>query len=279
VDNSGPEIVIARPRSFAHRERTIKWEINATDDTLVEGVYLKLDSGEWRAMLFDNYTNNYTFRWITTEDDNRAYDYEIKTVDTLGNEEIVRGRITVENPTNLWRAFQDNLPGFGFLFLIFFIVLCFVLLKVGKLQSWYREEKTPKANAKGTKHGKSRGIFARKKKGAVPKGDVAVSESADEIVHEFEKIDDMGIAVAQAKQLPPPPPPGMGKKSMMESIGDMEIGQDEPPASSGTMDVQDKATSTMGEMAALSLSESETPKTKDDIKGNKKAKKKKMKKK
>jgi hypothetical protein len=280
VDNSGPEISVIRPRSFKDREGTIKWEINATDGTDVAGVYVKFDSGDWRPMLYDNYTYNYTFSWRTSEDDNRGYDYEIKTVDTLGNEDIIRGRINVKNPTNLWRAFQENLPGIGFLFLIFFIVLCFVLLKAGKLQSWYREEKkAPKAHSKAKKHKRARGIFSRKNKG-VPKGDVAVSESADDIVHEFETIDESVTPAPVTARLPPPPPPGMGKKSMMESIDDLEITQGESPAPSDTADIPKKASKTMDEMEALAKSDSVT--TQDEkvtFKKGKKAKKKLLRKK
>jgi hypothetical protein len=260
MDNSGPDITIVRPGKFTHRKGTIGWEINATDASNIAGVYVKFDSGDWHTLLFDNYTYNYTFAWRTTEDDNRGYDYEIKTVDTLGNEEVVRGRISVKNDANLWRAFQDNLPGIGFLFLVFFIILCFVLLKVGTLQAWYREEKkAPKSKAQSKKHGKARGIFARKKKG-VPKGDIAVVEAADDIVHEFETIDEMKAPAPMTAKLPPPPPPGMGKKSMMESIDDIEINQGEPPAHSNTPDIPKKASSTMEEMKALTTTEPETPK-------------------
>jgi hypothetical protein len=275
VDNSGPEISIARPRSFAHRHGTIKWEINATDGTDVTGVFLKLDDGEWRSMLYDNYTTNYTYRWRTNEDDNRAYDYELKTVDSLGNEEVIRGRITVENPTNLWRAFQQNLPGIGFLFLIFFIVLCFVLLKVGKLQSWYREEKPePKPVAEGEKQGRLRKVFARKKKGKVPKKDGVVTKEADEILHEFEKIDDTPVPAPTAKTMPPPPPPGPGKGSFMSSIDDIEISDDSPPASPGA-DVPKEAQTTMTEFKELTEKESETEPAKE-IKKGKKVKRKKF---
>ena len=45
------------------------------------------------------------------------------------------------------------------------------------------------------------------------------------------------------------------------------------------MDVQDKATTTMGEMEVLSLSESDSLKVKDDVKVDKKLKKKLLKKK
>jgi hypothetical protein len=276
VDNSGPEISIARPRSFAHRHGTIKWEINATDGTDVTGVFLKLDDGEWRSMLYDNYTTNYTYRWRTNEDDNRAYDYELKTVDSLGNEEVIRGRITVENPTSLWRAFQQNLPGIGFLFLIFFIVLCFVLLKVGKLQSWYREEKPePKPVAEGEKQGRFRKVFARKKKGKVPKKDGVVTKEAEDILHEFEKIDDSPVPAPTAKTMPPPPPPGPGKGSFMSSIDDIEISDDRPPVQKATEDVPNEAQTTMTEFKELTEKESETEPAKE-IKKGKKVKRKKF---
>ncbi|UCE74960.1 MAG: hypothetical protein JSV56_04450, partial [Methanomassiliicoccales archaeon] len=284
VDNTGPQITVVRPCSFSDQRGTIMWEINATDDSNVANVYIKFDSGEWRAMLYDNYTNNYTFRWITTEDNNRAYDYEIKTVDTLGNEEIIRGRIEVDNPINLWRAFQENLPGIGFLFLIFFIILVFVLLKVGMLQAWYREEKkTPKPDAEGKKHGRLRRVFTRQKKGAVPDGEVATQETAEGILHEIEKIDDKGVPVYQAEVVPPPPPAppapsDMGKKSLMESIDDIEIsgGEPQPPAPKRPMDFPPKATSTMEEMEALTLTESETTSGTEVPKKDKKKVKKKL---
>ncbi|UCF08360.1 MAG: lamin tail domain-containing protein [Thermoplasmata archaeon] len=259
VDNSGPEIIIVSPTSFAHQKRTIYWEINATDDTEVAGVYIKFDSGQWTALLYDNYTDNYTLSWRTTEDDNRGYDYEIKAVDTLGNEEIIRGGITVENPTNLWRAFQENLPGIGFLFTIFFIVLCFVLLKVGILQSWYREEKrAPKPHVEGEKQGRPRRLFARKKKRATPERGIAAQDTADEVVHEIERIEDIGIPVPQAAKPPPPPPPGLGKKSLMESIGDLEIEDGEAPAFADTEGNYEKATPIIDEMKDMTVKESET---------------------
>jgi hypothetical protein len=278
VDNSGPEITIVRPDSFTHRKGTVNWEVNATDDTDVVGVYFKLDSGAWRSMLYDNYSLNYTFRWHTTEDDNRNYDFEVKTVDSLGNEKIVRGRVKVENPNNLWRAFQENLPGIGFLFLIFFIVLCFVLLKVGKLQAWYREEKpVPKEKPEGAKQGRLKRVFARKKNAKTPKKGPAVSKEADEILHEFEKMDEVPVPVAQAKTLPPPPPPSPGKGSFMSSIDDIEITDDRPPAPEGATDVPKEAQTTMGEFKALSEKGSETTPEKEVRKG-KKIKRKKFKK-
>ncbi|UCG68984.1 MAG: lamin tail domain-containing protein [Thermoplasmata archaeon] len=281
VDNSGPEIIVVKPKSFKNQQGNIYWEINATDDTGVAGVYIKFDSGEWRAMLYDNYTCNYTFGWLTTEDDNRRYDYEIKTVDTLGNEELIRGKIKVKNPMNVWRAFQDNIPGIGFLFLIFFIVLCFVLLKVGKLQSWYREEKkAPKPHAEGEKKGRLRRVFARKRKGTPSVAEAADLQTAEEIVHEIEDIEGGPIPVVQAKQIPPPPPPSMGKKSLMESIDDIEITAEEPPAPKAppapkTTAIPPKAASTISEMEAIAVKKPETAEGKKVIPGEKKKLKKK----
>ncbi len=277
VDNMGPEIIIVKPTPKHVGSGNILFEVNASDDSQIEAVYIKIDNSDWKPMQYDNYTGNYTYRWLTTENDNRGHDYEIKTVDTLGNEEVIRSRLKVENPTNLWRAFQENLPGIGFLFFIFFIVLIFVLLKVGKLQSWYREEKkAPKAHAKGVKQGKLRRVFTRKNKGATKKPEVVFSETAEEVVHEFEDIEDKGTPFVSAEHILPPPPPGFGKKSLMESLDDIDITGGEPPAPNKIKDIPQKATSTIEEMEALTHEKPKTTEDKEVTPGHKKKAKKKL---
>ncbi|UCE39197.1 MAG: lamin tail domain-containing protein [Thermoplasmata archaeon] len=217
VDNTGPSIMLVNPAPFATKASHIKFIVNVSDDTGIAGVYINIDSTTWRAMIYDNYTGNYTFSWFTTEDDNRAYYYEIKTVDTLGNEQMFRTKVNVDNPQSLWRAFQENLAGIGFLFLLFFIVLLFVLLKVGKLQAWYREEKKPpKPPKEGKGGGRFRSRLSRKNKVKGGESEAKVAETEDFGGEEDSKL-----------HYPPPPPPEEDGKSLMESINDIEIGDDE----------------------------------------------------
>jgi hypothetical protein len=221
-DNSAPEIILVRPRPHSKRSGDIKFEVNATDDTQVEAVYIKIDNNEWTAMLYDNYTGNYTYKWPTSESDNAWHDYEIKTVDTLGNEEVLREKVNVKNSLNVWGAFQDNLPGIGFFFLIFFIVLLFVLLKVGTLQAWYREEKKPPKPKSGKKKKSKKGKKGKKKgKKGKQKGKVTsdVKDPVTDLEMEFVK-EEVG-----SDNLPPPPPPPEGDKGLVESIGDLTIGE------------------------------------------------------
>jgi hypothetical protein len=282
VDNSGPDIIIVEPTPKHVATGNTWFIVNVSDESDIDSVLIKIDNRDWEHMKYNNYSGNYTYAWLTSENDNRRHDYQIKTIDSLGNEEIIRSDLKVENPMNLWRAFQENLPGIGFLFLIFFIVLVFVLLKVGKLQSWYREEKpTPKAHAKGAKKGRFKRVFSRKKKSAAKKPEVVFSESAEEIVHEFEDIDKHHVPAVSAKHVPPPPPPpGVRGKSLVESLDDIEISDGVPPAPSETTDIPPRATSTMVEMEALTTEE---PKTTSDAETKKvfkkKAKKKLLKKK
>ncbi len=263
VDNSGPVIIIAQPKPDAKRGGHIKFEINASDDSAIEAVYINIDSTDWKAMSYDNYTGNYTFRWLTSEDDNRLYDYEIKTQDTLGNEEVLRGKIEVNNPTDYWRAFQENLPGIGFIFLLIFICIIFVLLKVGKLQSWYREEKAaPKPGAEGKKHGRFRGVFSRKNKGVTVKKQDSAKDTAKNLIFEMEGVEGDIIPAAEASSSPPPPP-GFGKRSLMESIDDIEITDDVPPAPEDSVVSSPKADSIITEMETAAIKESEVKEGKE----------------
>ncbi len=267
VDNTGPEIILVEPKPMAKKAGHIKFEVNCTDDTGVEAVYINIDGSIWRAMLYDNYTGNYTYRWLTTEDNNREHDYEIKSVDTLGNEEVIKNKLKVNNPTNYWHAFQENLPGIGFIFLLFFILLMFILLKVGKLQSWYREEKkAPKPYAKEKKHGRFRRVFSRKKKGITAKRKHKPPKIVKEpVVFEMEGVEESGISVAKTARLPPPPPPPrMGKKSLMESIDDIEIAGEEPPAPKEGMDDSAKATSIITDIEKTTIKEPPSKKGMDD---------------
>lgn len=272
VDNTGPEIILVEPKPTAKESGHIKFEVNCSDDTGIEAVYINIDSTVWKAMLYDNYTGNYTFRWLTTEDNNREHDYEIKAVDTLGNEEVIKNKLSVNNPTNYWRAFQKNLPGIGFIFLLFFILLMFILLKVGKLQQWYREEKkAPKPSAKEKKHGRFRGVFSRKKKGITAKRKHKTPKPIKEpMVFEMDGIEESGVTVAKTAHLPPPPPPppSMGKRSLMESIDDIEIVGEEPPAPKEGVDDSAKATSIITEIEETTIKK---PQRKADVDDSKKA--------
>jgi hypothetical protein len=277
VDNTGPEIILVEPKPLAKKAGHIKFEVNCTDDTGIEAVYINIDGSIWRAMLYDNYTGNYTYRWLTTEDNNREHDYEIKSVDTLGNEEVIRNKLKVNNPTNYWRAFQENLPGIGFIFLLFFILFIFILLKVGKLQSWYREEKkAPKPAVEGKKHGRFRRVFSRKKKGITAKRKHKAPKIVKEpVVFEMEGVEESGISVAKTPRFPPPPPPPprVGKKTLMESIDDIEITGEEPPAPKEGMDNSKKAASIITEIEETAIKEPQMKESKEVLKADKKKRK------
>jgi len=273
VDNTGPEIILVNPKPQAKETGHIKFEVNCSDDTGIEAVYINIDSTVWRAMVYDNYTGNYTFRWLTSENDNRIHDYEIKSVDTLGNEEVIRDKVKINNPTDYWRAFQENLPGIGFIFLLFFILLMFILLKVGKLQSWYREEKkAPKPVAEGKKHRRFRGVFSRKKEGITVKSKHKVPKTVKEpLVFEMEGIEERGLPVARAAHFPPPPPPpSMGKKSMMESIDDIEITGEELPSPKEVPEDSMKAASIITEIKESAIKEPQVKDGEDIVKKDKK---------
>jgi hypothetical protein len=276
VDNSGPWIQMVNPEPFASKASHIKFMVNVTDDTAVEGVYINIDSTTWRAMVYDNYTGNYTFSWYTTEDDNRVHDYEIKTIDSLGNEEVFRSKVKVDNPRSLWRAFQENLSGIGFIFLLIFIFLMFILLKVGKLQAWYREEKTP---PKPPKEGKGKGRFKRgKKKSKVSKKGVKESKTPSEKPPKEMELSKEGDVAEE--ELPPPPPPSEGQTSMMDSINEIEITDgDAPPQPDSSVTFHKAQPSVTEQVADVEIHNSKPQEVKGstNVGGKKKIKMKKMK--
>ncbi len=222
VDNSGPGILMVNPQPFATKASHIRFMVNVTDDTGIEGVYINIDSTTWRSMIYDNYTGNYTYSWYTTEDDNRVHDYEIKTVDSLGNEEVYRNKVKVDNPRSIWRAFQENLPGIAFIFLIIFIFLLFVLLKVGKLQAWYREDKKPPTPPK---EGKGKGRFKRGlgRKGKSKHSNKEVKSAQQSSEEQPNNVAFIKKGEVAKEEFPPPPPSGKNRTSLMDSIKEIEI--------------------------------------------------------
>jgi hypothetical protein len=155
----------------------------------------------------------------------------------------------------------------------------FVLLKVGKLQSWYREEKKP---PKPPKEGKGKGIFKRgskrknkskvSKKGA--KETKTPSEKPPKGTELFKKGD-----VAEG-ELPPPPPPSEGKASMVDLINEIEIAEANPPPEPDSSVTFHKAQPSLPEQVEVAeVKDSTVQKDKDlsKVSGKKKIKMKKMK--
>ncbi len=255
MDNSGPIIGLVNPYLYQRKGGTIKFEVNCTDDTGVETVYINLDNTEWKAMFLDNLTGNYTYRWKTNENDDRIHEFEIKAVDTLGNEEVIISRVKVTNNKDYWRAFQDNLPGLSAISLIIFIILLFILLKVGTLQRWYREEEKPPRE--GKEPGRFRRAFSRKEKtgvaGAEEAGKGKKKKSKGKKKSDIKGKNSKGVG-------PEKSPPKENNKSLVESIDDIEIKGDEGAGADSTPLISMKTKSNMTEeIESASVDEPDKP--------------------
>ncbi|MEW5760324.1 MAG: Ig-like domain-containing protein, partial [Candidatus Thermoplasmatota archaeon] len=140
VDNDAPSIEIKKPKGG--QKGSVEFMVIVTDESKIENVYIKL--GETWIEMTEIESNTYTFDWITGEEDNGAHRYQIKALDALGNEGIINGRVIVENPTNYWKAFQDNLPGIAFIFFIALLIAFIISKRAKGIQIFVGKEKIKK---------------------------------------------------------------------------------------------------------------------------------------
>ncbi|MCD6383029.1 MAG: hypothetical protein J7L88_01045 [Thermoplasmata archaeon] len=148
VDNTGPEV-----------EVTYSWGLNASGESVVEGedvvfhatvsdisdvelVAFDLDSTGWREMTpVANTTGEYVLVWPTEGVRPGVHYYKVRAVDTLGNERVVSGFITIEEKhveKSYLETFQEYLPTIGFFTALLIFIILLVLVYYGILQRWWK---------------------------------------------------------------------------------------------------------------------------------------------
>jgi hypothetical protein len=82
-------------------EGTVTFKTTVEDETGFDQVLLRIDRGEWVALIKQD-DNSYVYKWETTSDDDEEdLQYTIRVKDTLGNTKDETHAITVDNPANL----------------------------------------------------------------------------------------------------------------------------------------------------------------------------------
>jgi len=102
VDNSAPVILKVLPNSSP--EGTVEFRFNVTDSSPLSKVLFRRDGGEWKELTYSESKMVYYALWKTSLADNGAHVYEIKAVDSLGNERTASYSVTVANKDYSWVA-------------------------------------------------------------------------------------------------------------------------------------------------------------------------------
>ncbi len=149
IDNAGPLINRTAPDKKA--KGSIKFSTRLKDMSGVEEVKVNIDGQGWKEMI--NVGNDtYTYVWETERDDNGYHTYVIKAVDENGNVRTQSGQVKVDNPTDWWQVFQNNLPGITFLLIIILIIFLIYLTR-NEIRRRVKPEEEEKAEAEEEKEG------------------------------------------------------------------------------------------------------------------------------
>lgn len=144
IDNAAPTVEMIEPVETLRNETTVSgtttFSLNVSSLSDVESVQINIDGRGWQdMMLVEN--NTYKFQWDAGEEEDGDYTYVIRTEDEAGNAQQYSGSLTVDNPTDYWQVFQNNLPGIAFLLVV--ILLIFVIFLGRKeIKQRMREEES-----------------------------------------------------------------------------------------------------------------------------------------
>ncbi|HDD59531.1 MAG TPA: hypothetical protein ENF69_01105 [Euryarchaeota archaeon] len=149
VDNTGPEINVTYTWGMENLTGTVVREgedvvfhAGVFDISDVELVAFDLDSTGWREMTpVANRTGEYILIWPTEGVRPGSHYFQVRAVDSLGNERVVSGFISIEEKPverSYLEIFQHYLPTIGFLTALIIFIIIMLLLYYGILQRWWK---------------------------------------------------------------------------------------------------------------------------------------------
>ncbi len=115
VDNEGPQINKTNPGNKS--SEMVKFTTKINDWSGIKTVEINIDGRGWKEMIYSG-NDTYEYAWETTIEDNGDHTYTIRAVDENGNEQKFSDTVKIDNPKDYWKVFQNNIPGFSFLFII-----------------------------------------------------------------------------------------------------------------------------------------------------------------
>ncbi len=161
VDNTGPEITLdyywikgdQEIKTGEVKEGTsVVFEAIVKDPSGVENVMINIDSQGWREMTPDansSHPNKFILFWPTSGVNGGSHIFQIRSTDSLGNERVSSGMISVkeykEKDTFIQR-FTDYLPLIWLILFIILVILIFVLFYTGVITKWAKGEGMKKEN-------------------------------------------------------------------------------------------------------------------------------------
>ncbi|MGA1821367.1 MAG: Ig-like domain-containing protein [Thermoplasmatota archaeon] len=196
VDNTGPVISLdyywiegtEQVRiGTVESGNSVVFAATVVDPSGVASVMINIDSSGWREMTPDSNESNpdtYVLFWPTGDSEGGSHVFQIRTSDTLGNENLISGLIDVErkkDKDSFGKMFKDSLPILWFILFIILIIVIIVLAYTGILTKWARGEGMQKKEKPEVpeEEGKKGGLIGFKKEKKEPSSP-ASDEGKDE---------------------------------------------------------------------------------------------------
>ncbi|MBS3816968.1 MAG: hypothetical protein KGY76_05335 [Candidatus Thermoplasmatota archaeon] len=146
IDNAGPQIEMIEPVKNLRNKTTVKgttvFTLNVSSLAGAEDVQINIDGRGWNNMMLVK-NNTYMYQWETEGEEDGEYTYVIRTEDKAGNVNQYSGTMKVDNPTDYWGIFQENLPGITFLLIIILLIFLLYLGRNEVRDRMKREEEEP----------------------------------------------------------------------------------------------------------------------------------------
>lgn len=136
IDNSPPVIRLNYPKTGVSRVDIV---VNATDLSGIDKVFINIDGTGWQELnSFPGKNNTFRHIWRTKVSDNGYHQFEIKTIDNMGNEDISSGELTISNEEEeeYFNTLLKAMPLIIFIFILILTIIVFVLFKRGTFSSW-----------------------------------------------------------------------------------------------------------------------------------------------
>ncbi|MFO8109468.1 MAG: Ig-like domain-containing protein [Thermoplasmata archaeon] len=163
IDNEAPKIDMIEPVDSLLNKTTVAgsttFGLNVSSVSAVEKIQINIGGEGWQDMvLVENDT--YRYIWDAAEVEDGDYTYIIRTEDRAGNVKQYSGSVSVDNPTDYWAAFQNNLPGIYF---ILILILLIFLVYLGRKEVKQRLKRDEKDDDDSEKTGFMASLFRTKK--------------------------------------------------------------------------------------------------------------------